>query len=77
MHLAARELHRGDGAGPIVTRLRGAIAQFARNFFNRRLADLIQPQVFQFNQAYANKKRELLAQLVAALPPGCGCALSN
>jgi hypothetical protein len=62
--------------GPAVTLVRGAIAQFARNFANRQLAALIQPRVFAANQAYAAKKMELLGQLVAALPPGCGCALA-
>lgn len=63
--------------GPIAQRVRGAIAQFARNFANRQLPGLIGPSVFRFNQAYAAKKMELLGRLVAALPPGCGCALST
>jgi hypothetical protein len=60
--------------GPIAQRVRGAIAQFARNFANRQLPGLIGPRVFQFNQAYAAKKAELLNQLIARLPAGCGCA---
>jgi hypothetical protein len=63
--------------GPIVTRVRGAIAQFARNFANRQLPGLIGPRVFQFNQAYAAKKAELLNALIARLPAGCGCASST
>jgi hypothetical protein len=63
--------------GPLVTRLRGAIAQFARNFANRQLPGWIGPQVFQANQAYAAKKAQLLNQLIALLPPGCGCATNT
>jgi hypothetical protein len=59
--------------GPVATRIRGAIAQFARNLFNRQLAGLIQARVFSANQAYATKKQELLATLVSKLPAGCGC----
>jgi hypothetical protein len=63
--------------GPIVTRVRGAIAQFARNFINRQLPGIIGQQVFTANQAYAAKKAQLLAALLAKLPPGCGCALAQ
>jgi hypothetical protein len=63
--------------GPLVTRVRGAIAQFARNFLNRQLAALIQQAVFTANQAYAAKKAEVLAALIAKLPAGCGCAVRN
>lgn len=63
--------------GPIAQRIRGAIAQFARNFLNRQLAGLIQSRVLTANQAYAAKKAELLSKLVAKLPAGCGCPIRN
>jgi hypothetical protein len=60
--------------GPAVTAVRGALAQWARNFANRQLPGLIQPYVLSANQAYAAKKQELLGKLVAKLPAGCACA---
>lgn len=63
--------------GPVVTRIRGAIAQFLRNFANRQLPGLLAPKVLAANQAYAAKKQELLAALVAKLPAGCGCPVRN
>lgn len=59
--------------GPLVSRVRGAIAQFARNFANRQLPGLIQPVLTSANQQYAAKKNELLDKLRALLPAGCGC----
>ncbi len=59
--------------GPLVSRVRGAIAQFARNFANRQLPGLIQPVLTTANQQYAAKKNELLDKLRALLPAGCGC----
>ncbi len=59
--------------GPLITRVRQAIAQFARNFANQRLPGLVQNAVTNVNTQYAAKKNELLNQLRALLPPGCGC----
>jgi hypothetical protein len=61
--------------GPIVTRVRGAIAQFLRNLANRHIPGMIQPYVFQLNQQYQAKKMELLNTLIGKLPPNCGCAI--